>query len=227
MRRFVSFSFLFVLIALMVVPLFSISAKTVPVSVRQQTFPVVVVDAGHGGVDGGAVGPNGILEKDLNLSVSLRLAAFLRNFGFQVVLTRETDEMQGNKAEDIHARAAVAESCGDHVIFISIHQNKFSQTSSHGTQTFYGLQNADSERLAALLQTEIVQKLQPENHRLCQPGGDGIYLLKNLSCTAVMVECGFLSNEEDVCLLTDELYQSRLAFVIAGTLLQYVNQTEV
>ena len=227
MRRFLSFSFMFVFTALVLVPVFSAGHTVSTVSVRERALPVIVVDAGHGGMDGGAVGPDGLLEKDLNLSISLRLADFLRAFGFPVVLTRDADEMQGGKAEDIRARAALAESCGEDAIFVSIHQNKFPQTSSHGTQTFFGLRGSGSEALAELLQTEIVRKLQPENHRMCQQGGSGIYLLKNLPCTAVMIECGFLSNDDDVRLLTDETYQARLAFVIAGTILEYVNQTEV
>ena len=227
MRRFLSFSFMFVFTALVLVPVFSAGHTVSTVSVRERALPVIVVDAGHGGMDGGAVGPDGLLEKDLNLSISLRLADFLRAFGFPVVLTRDADEMQGGKAEDIRARAALAESCGEDAIFVSIHQNKFPQTSSHGTQTFYGMKNPESQVLAELLQTEIVARLQPDNHRLSQPGGSGIYLLKNLPCTAVMIECGFLSNYGDVSLLTDDEYQSALAFVIAGVLLEYVNQAEV
>lgn len=214
-----------ILLALFAMPFVTGRGRAVPVmrtAVSARSWPVVVLDAGHGGGDGGAGGPNGLLEKTLNLDVTLRVDAFLDALGVETVLTRTDDTMHPDgKVADIKARAAAAEAAGENVLFVSIHMNKFPQTSSHGTQVFFGSRNDESDEIALFVQQRVVSMLQPENHRTIQPGTDNVYLLTHLDCPAILVECGFLSNSNDVALLSDDTYRSRLAFVITGALASY------
>jgi N-acetylmuramoyl-L-alanine amidase len=198
---------------------------------------VYVIDAGHGGEDGGAVGHiNGtdVLEKDINLAIAQALASLLRESGASVVLTRETDTLlydrnvdyQGRKkALDMAARLAIVEKAkqtGD-VIFISIHQNTFTSPAYRGLQVYHSANTPASALLAQVIQDTARQQLAPDNDRKIKPGGD-IYLLKQLSCPAVLVECGFLSHPEECAALTSEEYQNRVAYAVFCALRAYAAQ---
>ncbi len=196
-------------------------------------YPLVVVDAGHGGFDGGAIGLDGVIEKDLNLAIALRLREILRIYGIETVMTREDDTTREDdptasyskrKGSDTRNRAALAEAAGENVLFVSIHQNKYEGASSFGAQIFYGTEHEESQAIAEHLQACLISQLQPENYRVVKRGSDSIYLLTHLHCPAVLIECGFLSNRGDVDKLTDETYQDQLAFVIANGILQYYAQ---
>jgi N-acetylmuramoyl-L-alanine amidase len=150
--------------------------------------------------------------------------------GFRVIMTRETDisihdegitATRKQKTSDIHNRLAIAES-QPNVIFLSIHQNKFEQSSSHGTQIFYSPGNQLSERLAAVLQENFAANLQPDNTRQTKKAGDNLYLMYNAKCPAVLVECGFLSNSEEAARLTDPEYQNQIAFTILGSVVRFL-----
>lgn len=178
----------------------------------------VVIDAGHGGEDGGTVG-FGLVEKDLNLDLALRLAALLRESGVDVVLTRETDTMlydknadfEGKKkALDLRARLEIAERCTAPV-FVSIHMNYFVRSEYSGLQVYYSPNDPQSRLLAEMVQSRVRQELQPNNHRAVKASEGSIFLLDRLTCPAVLVECGFLSNRDEAHLLSTEEYRSALA----------------
>ena len=194
--------------------------------------PVVLLDAGHGGEDGGAVGLDGLVEKDLNLEVTLQLNTFLRAMGYETILTRtedcdlhdpDADSCQQRKVSDIRARFAMMETLGEDDLFVSIHMNKFGQASARGTQVFYGANNPQSAELAESIQTTVIQLLQPDNHRQIKRSGDSIYLLYHAERIAVMVECGFISNPSDAQKLQEETYQRELSFAIAAGILAYAS----
>lgn len=180
----------------------------------------VVLDAGHGGEDGGASAPNGTLEKDLNLAVTLLLRDMLVANGIEVVLTRETDTLLYDRNVDYHGRKKaldfaerlrIAEACTDSV-FVSIHMNTYPRADCSGLQVWYSPNHAASYPLAKHLQESATSLLQPENNRDVKASGSQIYLLHHLKSPAVLVECGFLSNPTEARRLCDADYQKQLAF---------------
>lgn len=231
-KRFVSIFlivfFLSVFIALMVTSTLKITLKTSAMPSRQ--LPHIIIDAGHGGEDGGAVSNDGVLEKGINLAISNDTADTLRLFGFDVEMTRtddgalsnEGDTVKARKYNDMKMRLDMFNSSEDNVI-ISIHQNKFSDRSSHGTQVFYSPNNEESLLLADSIKFSVKSQLQPNNERLSKPADSGIYLLKNTTQPAVIVECGFLSNPEECSLLVTEEYQKQMSFAVTTGFLDFFN----
>jgi len=192
--------------------------------------PVILLDAGHGGEDGGAVGVGGLVEKDLNLAVTLKLDSFLRAMGYETIMTRTTDTdlhdsaaagLRERKTTDIHNRFHMMEALPAGGLFVSIHMNKFGQASARGTQVFYSKNNPESIVLAESIQQSVVRLLQPENHRQVKPAGDSIYLLFNAQKPAVLVECGFISNPGEAARLQEDGYQNALAFAVGCGVLDY------
>ena len=193
-------------------------------------LPVIVIDAGHGGIDSGCVSINGVEEKDINLSILLKLRHMLEAAGFETAVTRDTDKsihdtgvtgLGNQKKSDMENRLAIINSCED-AIFISIHQNQFTDPQYYGAQMFYPAESQESQRLAQILQNSIVSRLQPENKREIKPVGDEIYLLHYSKFPAVMAECGFLSNQAEADLLESEEYQSKVAFSIFAGICEYL-----
>ena len=191
--------------------------------------PVVLLDAGHGGEDGGAVGLNDIIEKDLNLPITLKLNDFLLALGYQTQLTRTTDtsihdtaaaSLRERKRSDIHNRFQMMQSLRGSDLFVSIHQNKFPESGPHGTQVFYSQNHPRSLILADAIQRSVVELLQSDNTRQVKPSGSEIYLLHNAELPAVLVECGFISNPADAERLVTEEYQDQIAFAIACGILR-------
>lgn len=200
------------------------------------TSPVIIIDAGHGGMDGGATGVGGVIEKDINLAIANKLCGLAQLSGYDVVMVRSTDRsvheegitgVRKQKVSDIHQRLALAKKYPD-AVFVSIHQNYFPQQSSWGTQVFYSTENAQSRVLAQKIQDNIRESLQPENKREIKAAGNNLYLLSHMSNPAVMVECGFISNPEDSERLLKADYQQQLAFKIlqSVTELQMKSETE-
>ncbi|MBR0442715.1 MAG: N-acetylmuramoyl-L-alanine amidase [Clostridia bacterium] len=185
----------------------------------------VILDAGHGGEDGGAVGAaNGleIYEKDLNLSIALLLRDLLEANGVSVVMTREedvllydrnTDYKGRKKVLDLAARLHIGQSI-ENALFVSIHMNAFTQSQYKGLQVYYSPNHTMSATLAQGIQSRVSEQLQPDNHRKIKRAGSEIHLLEHLNCPAVLVECGFLSNAEDCAALSDKVYQQKLAFLL-------------
>lgn len=189
----------------------------------------VIIDAGHGGEDGGAVGVTGLVEKELNLDIAKRLAALLEADGYRVVMTRTEDvllydrnvDFQGRKKVlDLAARQAIGDAHADGV-FISIHANTFSQSQYHGLQIWYGAKNAQSACLAEQIRSEVVRTLQPDNHRLSKQAGSNIYLMYHLQMPCVLVECGFLSNPTECAALEDAAYRQELALALYRGIVAY------
>lgn len=198
---------------------------TSPVSASPDAAYTVILDAGHGGEDGGAVGQldgREIYEKDINLSVTLLLRDLLEADGVNVVLTREedvllydrnTDYKGRKKVLDLAARLAIGERT-DNALFVSIHMNAFPQSQYRGLQVYHSPNNAHSQALAQSIQSRVSEQLQPDNHRRIKRAGSEIYLLYHLNCPAVLVECGFLSNPDECRALADQSYQKQLAFLL-------------
>jgi len=178
----------------------------------------IVVDAGHGEPDGGAVSRNGIAESGLNLEIALKLERELDALGYQVILTRSTEmniadndkqtPIRAMKVSDINNRIKIVnESEAD--MLISIHMNNFENSKYYGWQTFYKKNSEVSQKIAENIQTGISNQIERENERVALPINN-IKLIDQSKIPAIIVECGFLSNEEDLRLLLTEEYQMQL-----------------
>jgi len=194
----------------------------------------IILDVGHGGEDGGAIGAGGIVEKDINLSITLKTAKFLRFFGYDVKLTRKTDIMtcdegldtqRERKISDIKNRLAMLND-SQCLCFISIHQNIFGGD-ARGAQVFYSKNEPESKKLAETLQYGISSLLQPENKRVIKEATKDIYLLHHAENPAVLVECGFISNSKEAALLSEDGYQNKMAFAIAFSSVKHLTEKEV
>ncbi len=194
----------------------------IPVIATPITNRIVIIDAGHGGGDPGAIGVTGSLEKDINLSIALKLQQFIEKNGGMVIMTRVDDEMLGNtKKEDMKIRKKLREeNSGD--IFVSIHLNSFPKSNCNGAQTFYA-DNEESKVLAEKIQKNMVKFLDEDNARIAKKLTD-VYLLKKVNIPSVIVECGFLSNSKEEKLLADEQYQSKVAFAVYSGILEFFNE---
>ena len=203
--------------------------NTVTTAGTVSELKTVIVDAGHGGADGGAVAVDGSAEKDYNLSIALKLRDILTLNGFNVIMTRTDDTMtcddglstqRQKKVSDIHNRFSLTEKYPE-AIYVSIHQNKYSDPAQHGTQVFYSKNNLKSKLLAEEIQHSIITNLQPDNKRAVKKTGTEIFILYHSKIPTVLVECGFISNYSDLQKIKDENYQSLLAIVIAQGILNY------
>lgn len=190
----------------------------------------VIIDAGHGGEDGGAVARDGTVEKGINLSISKKLETSLRIMGYNVIMTRTKDKLiydvsecrgiRQKKVSDIHNRSDLANSTPNSIL-ISIHQNEYSAESACGTQTFYAPNCDQSKVLAQSIQSAVRELLQPNNNRTIKKSGTNIYMLYYAKNPAVMVECGFLSNYEECHKLKSKDYQNKIVFCIMCGILNY------
>ena len=230
-RLIIIFSILFLIIlSAMLYFTFMANSSADGVMTKPVLKQTVIIDAGHGGDDGGAIGIDGTVEKDINLDIALKLEKLLKFYGFDVIMIRTEDIMtcddgldslRKRKVSDIHNRFDVLEKNPD-AVFISIHQNKFEDNSQHGTQVFYSGNNDESKLLAESIQNSIVSVLQPDNSRVVKKSGSGIYLLYHAKLPAVLVECGFISNPTEVKKLNDENYRMKIAILIADGLIKYL-----
>ena len=192
---------------------------------RNITF---IVDAGHGGEDGGATSCTGVLESNINLQIALRLDDLLHLLGYNTVMIRKTDisvYTEGNsiatkKISDLKARVATVNQTKNGIL-ISIHQNIFAESRYYGAQVFYNHVEG-SEVIAERLQHNLVSSINPGSNRQCKKS-DGVYLMQQIQSPGVLIECGFLSNPEEEVKLRDAIYQKHLCAVIAATLAQCVN----
>lgn len=188
----------------------------------------VVLDAGHGGDDPGKVGVENVLEKDINLQITLILKEYLENAGVKVALTREDegglydDDASGKKVQDMKRRIEVIDGAKPDLA-VSIHQNSYPEEYVHGAQVFYYKGSKPGEELAESIQAQLIEKVDPENKRVIKPN-DSYYLLKKTNVPIVIVECGFLSNYEETEKLSDSEYQDRVAWAIHIGILQYLNK---
>ena len=186
--------------------------------------PLILVDAGHGGSDPGMIGVGGLEEKGINLSISLLLRDTLEKSGYSVIMTREEDKglydssAANKKAQDMQRRIAMIREYAP-VLSVSIHQNSYPDPAIKGAQVFYYTSSVEGKQLAKRLQERLVKGLDPQNHRQAK-ANDSYYLLKKTACPIVIVECGFLSNRQEADLLSDSVYQERVAWNIFMGIMQ-------
>ena len=188
----------------------------------------IVLDPGHGGFDPGKVGVNKALEKDINLSISLKLKSLLEAKGIKVIMTREEDKGLYNKNDsdkkrsDMRKRVNIINS-NNAFLAVSIHQNSFSQEAIKGLQVFYYQGSQKGQLLAETIQDYAKNTLKDGNHRVAK-ANSSYYMLRNTKCPLVIVECGFLSNRKEAALLLVEDYQEKVAYGILLGLLAYIQQ---
>ena len=187
----------------------------------------IVIDAGHGEPDGGAVGPSGVKEQELNLKVAEYLQHFLEQSGVEVIMTRAdesglsgTDAASFHKREDMKTREEMMNS-SDADLFLSIHMNRFTESKYSGPQVFYAPNGEDSKRFAEILQQELISVLAPPSKREIKKAGSDIYLLKKAKVPAALAECGFLSNPQEEAKLRDEAYRKEIAWALYSGIIEY------
>lgn len=192
----------------------------------------IILDAGHGGEDGGAVAYDGTLEKDINLQISENIALYFDLFGINYINIRTDDISVGDtslptirkrKTSDIHKRFEIVNST-ENSILLSIHQNMYSIEKYSGTQVFYSPDTGESEDLAEILQNTVKVGIQPENTRKIKASDKSIYLLYNAERPSVMIECGFLSNVPELEKLKSKTYQSQLSYFITKGIIRFLSQ---
>ncbi|RKD25403.1 N-acetylmuramoyl-L-alanine amidase [Caminicella sporogenes DSM 14501] len=194
---------------------------------------VIIIDPGHGGIDGGAVGKNtGVYESHINLEISLKLRKLLEESGSLVLMTRDKDvglysdsgTIRKKKNEDLKKRKKLFDESNADAI-ISIHLNSFSESKYYGAQTFYPKNSEKSKLLAELIQDELIRVLDNGNTRKAKLKND-VYILQNVKVPTVLVECGFLSNPDEEKLLQNKWYQEKIAWSIYIGILRYFNKIE-
>ena len=188
--------------------------------------PTVVIDAGHGGEDGGAVSLSGVCESTINLAIAKRLDAAFCLVGCPTVMLRQSDvslhsedavTLRQKKVSDLHNRAEAVSSLDDAVL-ISIHQNSYPGSRYSGAQVFFR-PDERSKLLSEHIQTSLIQNVDPTNNRQIKQIPESIYLFNHISCPAVLIECGFLTNPGEEQLLQQPAYQTKLAVSIASSYL--------
>lgn len=188
----------------------------------------IVIDAGHGGDDPGKIGINGVLEKDINLTIAHKLRELLESQGYEVIMTRTTGEglyqpgTKNMKVEDMQKRCGIITKAMP-IFTVSIHQNSYPEEYVKGAQVFYYGQSKEGEALAKKIQGSLVAHLDPENHRT-EKANESYYLLKKTPTPTVIVECGFLSNSEEAELLNTNEYQDKVAWAVMMGIIQYLKE---
>lgn len=201
----------------------TVMSENAPVAYKR----TVVIDAGHGGVDGGATSCTGVLESNFNLEIALKLNDLMHFLGMNTIMIRETDcsvytegeSIAQKKVSDLRERVRIVNST-DNALLISIHQNQFSDGRYKGAQVFYA-PTKNSKELAQVLQTGFIRTINPDSHRQIKKA-DKIYLMQHVNCPAILVECGFISNSQEEYLLRNADYQRKLCSVIACSVSTYL-----
>ena len=190
---------------------------------------IVIIDAGHGGEDSGAVGVNGALEKDLNLQMALEVGRALEEKGYVVVYTRTDDRLLYTEEENVHGirkisdlknRCKVADRYPG-AVFVSLHMNSFGAEKYSGLQVYYSEQSENSRELADKVQNKVVVDLQKDNNRVIKSGKD-MYILSHITNPAILIECGFLTNKAECEKLSQKEYQKQLSFSIVCGIIEYI-----
>lgn len=221
---------LFFLLSVAIYSLNIFKAEATTVSNEKNALKTVMLDPGHGGEDPGAVSDySGIREKDINLSIALRLKQLLELEGFKVIMTREEDKLEyrsetkniiQKRMEDLLRRKKMMDEGGANIV-VSIHLNKFPQTQYYGSQVFYPPNSPESQKLAESLQKSIVEMVDPNNKRVALLKKEPIIILKDNKTTTAIVECGFLSNAEEEKKLGSPEYQEKIALSVKAGIIKY------
>lgn len=202
------------------------ASEVIPVERKHR----IVIDAGHGGEDGGAVSCSGKNESNFNLQISLRLNDLMHFLGYDTIMIRKTDTavytggktIAQKKVSDLKHRVQVVRQT-QNALLLSIHQNTFPESKYSGAQVFYA-KTTGSEALAKTLQEQLITALNPQSRRMAKEGS-GIYLLDKIPSTGILVECGFLSNPQEEAILQTPDYQKKLCCVISATVSTYLSST--
>lgn len=215
-------------------PVFSCAElyRSVRTEEADKTALYIIIDAGHGGEDGGAVSDAGVPEKDINLDIAKRLSEFLSLSDYTPVLIRSDDRLMyeagqesRKKYYDLTNRVEKAKQYSP-AIFVSIHQNKFPIRKYKGFQVYCSKNNPQSALLGTVMQENAKRYLQPDNNRMIKTADKTIRVLDSLSMPAVLAECGFLSNEAEAKLLCTEEYRGKLSYVLFASILQYLDENK-
>ena len=202
------------------------AGKLVDVSGNIKEEKLILVDAGHGGVDSGMVGVDGLKEKGINLEVSLKLKKVLEKRGYTVAMTREKDKglyeenTKNMKAQDLQNRIALMKEYKP-LLSVSIHQNSYSDPAVKGPQVFFYEDSEQGKKLALAIQKKMNQQLEIKSPRIAK-GNRTYYLLKRSECVINIVECGFLTNPDEAGLLQKDDYQQKVALAIADGIEEYL-----
>ena len=207
------------------------SKVNVPTQAKVYQDKVIIIDAGHGGFDGGAVADDGTVEKNINLSIALKLGKMLSLHGYKVIYTRTEDtgteddsslEIKNRKKSDLNNRLELMKKYPNG-IFVSVHLNKFTSGSAVGAQVFYSPAFDEARYISQSIQESIKAILQTANDRVIKKGTKSTYLLHNAHIPSIIVECGFLSNADELQKLKNEDYQNQMAFsIFNGIIKSYV-----
>ncbi len=230
--------YIIIAVAVMITILFIVKIKNTSEDVMKYmpvTDKTIVLDAGHGGIDPGAMNKDKtVLEKDINLQITMKIKELIEASGGNVILTRDKDvslyEEGNNKTtrqkynENLKNRKKIIEN-SQADMFISIHLNSFEDSKYYGAQTFYPAGKEDGKSLAQIIQTELKRVADNTNNREIKPRED-LYLIKDNQMASVLIECGFLSNENEAKLLVDEEYQEKIAWAIYVGIQKYFNEYE-
>ena len=206
--------------------------QAVTVMVNSAPIPnrtTIVIDAGHGGIDGGATSCTGVLESQINLEITLKLNDLLQFLGYDTLMIRTTDTsvytegktIAAQKVSDLKQRVEIVNWQED-ALLVSIHQNTFSDSQYSGAQVFYAKDDA-SKALAQKMQSAFIEILNPGSKRKCKPS-DGIYLMQNITKPGILIECGFLTNHQEEALLRNSTHQQKIATVIAVCISDYLEK---
>lgn len=210
--------------------IFISEAESAAAGEGEKPLPVIIIDAGHGGRDGGAAADDGTLEKDLNLAVAKELRDLFEGAGYDTVMTRTEDVALGDensshkKLGDLKARVELAKQYKN-AIFISVHMNKFPVPKYSGLCVYFAKKTEGSAALAEDVRMVVATYLQKENGRQIKGAGSEIYVLDNAPCTAILVECGFLSNPSELALLKTEEYRKKVAACVFTATANYMSKT--
>lgn len=204
------------------------------VSTMSQIIPLkrahtIIIDAGHGGVDGGATSCTGVLESGINLEIALKLNDLMHLLGYRTKMIRTTDcsiytkgeTIAAKKVSDLKERVRIVNET-ENAVLVSIHQNTFSDTQYHGAQVFYPKTEGSME-LAKQMQNGFCTTVNPGSNRKTKKAS-GVYLMDHIQCTGVLIECGFLSNPEEEAKLNDPVYQRKLCCVIGASLSEFLTR---
>ena len=193
-------------------------------------YSTVIIDAGHGGEDGGTSSSSGLIEKDVNLSLAFILKEKLEARGVNVVMTRSEDKLlydrntnyNGRKKKlDMAARLGIMEKQDD-CVFVSLHMNAFSDSRYSGLQVWYSDRFPDSQSLAQAIQSGVASSLQPQNNRKIKSAGTSIFLLDKATCPAELVECGFLSNAAEAARFESVEYRNSLCACLCDCIISFL-----
>lgn len=190
----------------------------------------LVIDAGHGGIDGGAVSAVGVKESEINLAIAKRLNSLAELYGVRTHMTRVDDSSKSaaegySEHEDLVRRVEEINSAPNGVL-MSIHQNCYPTSQPSGAQVLYSAYTG-GEKLGKLCHANLITYLDPSNRRVAEPASKGLYITAHAKCPAILVECGFMSNPGDVEKLCDGEYQTALASVLLASFLQYTSGEKV